>query len=678
VTLEALHAIVQGLNYTYEWQTTDGCILTGNDTKVVTIACGGTYEVTITTSGMGQVGPLSVETTSSILIFEANNIELEITNSAVSCLADGTAEAIVTGGSAPYTYEWSHGPITAMVTDLAPGIYAVTVSDDTGCQAVSSIEIASSIDLETSSTFSDCDVATGTATATILGGATDPSFLWSNGQVGPTAVDLAADFYSVTVTDNVNGCQTHENVQVLEDPACSVNISGNVVVDENLDCIRDPSSISLQNFRIELSDGQIDFTDVNGQYSFIAEPGTYEISVSNYPIDVSLLCDSILTIDATTLGENYEDNDFYFEYNPPIDLQLKVVKFNARPGFQQQVRICLMNIGGVAASGTLEMNFPTMIDYLSANPAVTNYDTTGFQLSWDFADIPPGAVWVYTPTFYIPSDLPIGTALDYEFEATATSGADIDLSNNYIFCPFQVTGAYDPNDKTPTPIGEGPEGIIDAADIDMSYTIRFQNTGNDTAFTVLLRDTLSAEFDLRTFTPGPASHDYSAKIVQGNILEILFENILLPDSFVNEPASNGFFIFDIELKPDLVPGTVIENTAGIYFDFNAPIITNTTINTIREPVGVSNVLKPFEFNLRPNPTSDQTFLEFELEDPDQLTIGLYDLVGKTLKVINQKENFSAGKHLIKTDLTDLSDGVYFLRIESGSGKLGTQKIVKLK
>lgn len=140
-------------------------------------------------------------------------------------------------------------------------------------------------------------------------------------------------------------------------------------------------------------------------------------------------------------------------------------------------------------------------------------------------------------------------------------------------------GAYDPNDKQGFPKGAGPEHFIEPG-TRLEYLIRFQNTGTDTAFNVAIRDTLSAWLAPATLTPGASSHPYTWKLAQDGTLLFEFDNIMLPDSNVNEPASHGFVKFGIDLKPDAPLGTAISNQAAIYFDFNEPIFTNTTVHRI--------------------------------------------------------------------------------------------------
>ena len=146
----------------------------------------------------------------------------------------------------------------------------------------------------------------------------------------------------------------------------------------------------------------------------------------------------------------------------------------------------------------------------------------------------------------------------------------------------QNIGAFDPNDKQVIPSGTGTAHFTDK-NIPLNYKIRFQNTGTDTAFNVVIRDTLSTHLNPATLKMGSSSHPYDFLLLEDNILVLRFHDIMLPDSNINEPASHGFIEFKIQQVKDLPDGTVIQNQAAIYFDFNDPIITNQVFNTIGLP-----------------------------------------------------------------------------------------------
>ncbi|MEI2750819.1 MAG: hypothetical protein V9E88_18935 [Ferruginibacter sp.] len=137
-------------------------------------------------------------------------------------------------------------------------------------------------------------------------------------------------------------------------------------------------------------------------------------------------------------------------------------------------------------------------------------------------------------------------------------------------------GAFDPNDKRATP-KLTPEQVQQGAYI--NYLVRFQNTGTDTAFNVVVRDVLSNLLDASSFQMLGSSHNCKVTRNAGTVY-FEFLNILLPDSNVNEPASHGWIRFRIKPVSSVPLNSVIPNSVGIYFDYNAPVITNIANTTI--------------------------------------------------------------------------------------------------
>lgn len=196
----------------------------------------------------------------------------------------------------------------------------------------------------------------------------------------------------------------------------------------------------------------------------------------------------------------------------------------------------------------------------------------------------------------------------------------------------EVIGSYDPNDKQGFPRGVGPQHLI-RENTDIEYLIRFQNTGTDTAFTVVVRDTLTAVLDARRIRLGASSHPYEFEKTVDNVLIFRFKNILLVDSFTNEPLSHGYLSFHISQQPDLAYGTKIENSAAIFFDFNPPVITNTTEHEVGKVVGVSLSKEPGQatapsITVFPNPAAAATVLQLQGEGIEGAPWRLFDTAGK--------------------------------------------------
>jgi uncharacterized repeat protein (TIGR01451 family) len=245
-----------------------------------------------------------------------------------------------------------------------------------------------------------------------------------------------------------------------------------------------------------------------------------------------------------------------------------------------------------------------------------------------------------------------------------------------IYCGV-VTGSYDPNDKTGFPTGLTAYHYI-YPNQQLQYVVRFQNTGTDTAYTVIVRDTLDMDLDIFSVVPGVASHNYNFQMYGPHVLEWTFYNILLPDSNHSEENSHGFLTFTVNQNPNLPDGSVIANEADIYFDYNEPVITNQTIHTVNyflqssdTPVLVTAMDKSSDVLVYPNPATDELYIE--VGKGNKVYKGdkgyrVYSVVGKLVK----EGKLESAKTLISTK--DLERGMYFLQIENGR-KL-TYKIVK--
>lgn len=230
-----------------------------------------------------------------------------------------------------------------------------------------------------------------------------------------------------------------------------------------------------------------------------------------------------------------------------------------------------------------------------------------------------------------------------------------------------VQNSYDPNDKQVFPTGWGADGNVEPG-TEFKYTVRFQNTGTDTAFKVVLVDTLDQDLDIASLQIGNGSHTYSFKVSgKGRpVLTWTFDNILLPDSNTNEEKSHGFVSFSVRPKVGLVLGTRLENFVDIYFDFNDPVRTNTTVNTLWVPTldpgvldtvfvtEVKQKLAAKSLTIRPNPA--QNVITIQLPDENTGQLEITDLQGRIL----QTSQIVSGQGI---SIKDLKPGVYFLKTE---------------
>lgn len=246
-----------------------------------------------------------------------------------------------------------------------------------------------------------------------------------------------------------------------------------------------------------------------------------------------------------------------------------------------------------------------------------------------------------------------------------------------IFCD-EVSAPYDPNDKTGSPRGLGETHAIEQNQ-QIEYLVRFQNIGSDTAVNVVILDTLSTDLNIFTVQSGVSSHPYEFRMYGARVLEWRFNNIMLPDSTTDEPGSHGFVMFKVQQVSDLPFGTVIENTANIYFDFEEPVITNTYFHTVTDldyqlvgGIDATNSGRTIpSFSVFPNPSN--SIFNLVMKDAlGEVGIIVTDNMGREVLM----EHFSTTGNSARTiDMSGKASGIYFLRVQTENGA-GVVKLVK--
>ena len=249
----------------------------------------------------------------------------------------------------------------------------------------------------------------------------------------------------------------------------------------------------------------------------------------------------------------------------------------------------------------------------------------------------------------------------------------------------EIIGSYNSNNKTVMPEGIGEEHLIEN-DVALEYKIHFQNVGNDTAFQVIIVDTLDTQhLNINTLEILNSSHSYTLEMLEASILRFTFNDIMLLDSNTNELASHGFVSYKIEQIADNELGTVIENEAYIFFDYNQPIQTETTSNKLWEVPLVFDTIsfvtvldKKQEIKVYPNPAKDIFYIDFSetKQIVETAEIKIYDVFGRL--VLAQKINVVEthfNVSISNVSISDLQNGIYVYKIVGENAVFGSGKIV---
>ena len=449
------------------------------------------------------------------------------------------------------------------------------------------------------------------------------------------------------------------------------NIKGSVYQDSNSNCLPDVSENFVRQIPVRLESAgtllQICYTNSYGEYSFRAPLGAYEIIIDTSLVPFQLSCPTsgIQTVFLTPLDSLIDSLNFAVACVSNSDIAAKSITPMTAfiPGSLSGV---LLNFGNLASnyglvcpnandSGYVYVVLRSNISYVGPSQgAIAPTSVIGDSIVWvvqDFSLINPSIdfnIKVSTDTTAQSNDLVCLT-----LGVVMTN--DVDTSNNILNDCFLVRTSCDPNEKWMSP------AEADTTTHSFTFTIHFQNTGNAPAKNIYILDTLDNDFDATTFQYIASSHDLVTQMLPGNILRFNYNEINLPDSVSDEPNSHAFVEFKIDRKNNTGLGTEISNTAYIYFDYNAAVITNTVSTIISGSVGANDIyINSDDVILYPNPTRGEftiSMREGKIND-----IKIFDLVGEVVAQLpgNSSSSFSI-------NLNRISKGIYFIRVKSDKG-----------
>ncbi|MGR6088098.1 MAG: DUF7619 domain-containing protein [Arcticibacter sp.] len=439
-------------------------------------------------------------------------------------------------------------------------------------------------------------------------------------------------------------------------------IRGVVFADLNANGIRDINEPTLSNIKVEeLNSSAFGLSNMDGSYVVtVLDTGVYNVRTSlipNYyissPLAHSASFMQMLSVDSL--------NDFAIQPSGVFDdLSVSLAATtNFRSGMNGTYVLNCKNIGTTSISPTIVFHFDSQLTFNSSVPAPSQIFADSLVFSLPTLD--PFQSSSVQITMQIDLGLPNGTLITSTANANSLI-TDANPSNNNCSWTIPITGSYDPND-----IQVSRDTIFDSelsSPPFLEYIIRFQNTGNDTAFYVRVDNSYSEDLDPSSFELIASSHNVIMDHSTANLFHFIFNNIQLPDSGTNLSASQGYIKYRIKPDTNCLPGDVITSSANIFFDYNPPIATNTAIT---EVVTVTDVLdwNNIHWVLYPNPVNDFIHLIHEGGDFPQV-LSITNLHGQI--VFQKTLNASHGQHRISCDVSTWSKGLYHLRIGEDSIK----------
>lgn len=493
-------------------------------------------------------------------------------------------------------------------------------------------------------------------------------------QHGYTAVNQSTSINNVPCNAGVVPAVASFPINCGQNPGNPNCFSGYVFCDANGNNTMDPNELPLSFAPVILStmNGNNNtvtvYTDStgyftycgqigNGQYIMAYIPGNY-LTYLGYSVNFNVI--TLVANNNGMLPVNCGGNGG----NTCADLWTTITPWIGY--YQNSTAHIRLNWGnyGPSAPGpyTLTFTFPAGVTVNTASINTPGYTIAGNTITWNLNSALTSFSNNDIILFNIPGGLINGTS--HYFTSTITAAGNIQDCNaqNNNGNLLQILGnSYDPNDKqvnrsitynnnlfAENEIETGVEDIL-------TYTIRFQNTGTAPAQNIVVVDTLDAQLDFASFSMVHSSHPVEVVDLGNGILHFEFNGIWLPDSTSNEPQSHGEFTYRIQENPNNGNGSEITNTAHIYFDWNAPIVTNTTYNI---NTWIENVSETFQnFKIYPNPNNGIVHVQLD----GAFTFKLLDLNGRTLMNGNAQNESTL-------NMQSLANGNYILELNSNGEK----------
>jgi len=606
--------------YMYQWSQ-------GPTTPQVNGLCDGQYDLTVIDNN-------ACTWVDSVTLNEPS-ISLSFNSQDVSCYGanDGQATVTPTGGTSPYTYNWSQGSSGQQIDNLGPGTYTVTVADDSGYTASGSVSInepdsiSKSFTTQHVSCYGACD---GEATATVTGGTAPYQYSWMNGDTGST-VDLCAGQYYVTITDD-SGCVAVDSVTINQPDSLTLTIDSvksPICSGTNNGYISASVTGGTQPFLYLWSNG--DSTSGTTTTSFSAlSPWSYKITVTD-----SNGCTAVdsanITADSTCVWPGDANSDGVADNNDIL-----------------AIGVAHGTSGPVRSNASLSWNGQPASDWADTLSGGTNYkhsDCDGDGLI-DHADTLAvdqnyGLTHSKTSQSGSPADPPLYVDLPDTVQTADTVYAPIKFGS----MANPVSGAY----------GVAFSIDYDSSDLEGLLSVSYSNSWMGTSGSNLLG----------------FSHDLPQK-ERTDVTITRTDQVNLQQNYGQIGKAKMVIKDDVSGKVAPKLNISITNVRAINVAQEELQVNGQTRQAVKQPVSIDKKPVDQKIEVYPNPARETLYLAYKNKNAILENIRIYSINGTLLKTFPIQ-----GRQSERTiDIHSLTQGMYFYRVELSNGKRARGKFVK--
>ncbi|MCW3122977.1 MAG: putative rane-anchored cell surface protein [Flavipsychrobacter sp.] len=330
------------------------------------------------------------------------------------------------------------------------------------------------------------------------------------------------------------------------------------------------------------------------------------------------------------------------------------------PGDTSHLHVSFANIGtrnidSTTAIVVLDSN----VSFISSVPPPVSI--SGDTLLYTIDSLHDGITDSVVISLYIDTSLGLGALLTFHSMSPYINNIGIG-DDTTTYCGTTIS-SLDPNFKSVN------RQYNFTPDKPLVYTIGFENTGNYFAKKVVILDTIDSHLDVTTLKVlGASPKNPTLTWTNDHVVTFTFSDIHLPDSASDPEGAHGQVVYSINTKSTASINDAINNTAYIFFDYNDPVVTNTTTNIISKANGPrSDTSKTLSNNFTVSPNPSTGIITINLPSSSSIwNITLSDAFGK----VHSKEIYTGNTISINPKVPQ---GVYFLKATSIDGK---QNLIK--
>lgn len=635
---------------------------TGATTQSIITSTAGNYVVTVTSAnGSATSAPTTVTVNSA----PVNTVSA----SGSTSLCNGSSVTL-TSGSSTGTYLWSNGATTSSITVTAAGNYAVTVTGTNGCTSTSAPVTVSNGQASTPT------ITPGGSTTICNGGnvsltaSSGNSYLWSNGATTQSITASSAGTYAVSVTQS-NGCSA-------QSAATTVSVGSAPV-----------PTISLSGSNTICNGGNVTLTSSTGT-SYLWSNGATTSSITviaagNYTVRTTQSggCSATSAPTTITIGS----------------ATVPSITANGSTTFCQGGSVVLSSSSGTAYLWSTGATTQSITVTTSGNYTVSTTQSGGCSATSAVRTVTVGSAPIPTITASGPTTFcnggsvtltaSSGTSYFWSNGAT-TSSITVSTSGNYTVRVSQTGGCSTTSSptsvtvntgtvSTPSVSASGPTTFCNGGSVTLTASSGNSYLWSNGATTQSVLITTGGNYNVRVTQAGGCSAQSGSTTVTVNPTATFSISVSGPLTFCNGGSVN----FNVS-SPNAQAFVWYRNNIVVYTGLNN-VFTATTagVYKMRAQLGSCGIFSiPYTvtvpcregeqvavdggFTAYPNPFQNYTTFAFELQEPEEVTMRLYDATGKLIDVIMDRSLVSAGESRIEYSTAHLPAGVYLAEIMANS------------